>query len=521
MLKKECKYTTRFEFEVQASEQLVGEQFVSKANIQNLRDLIPTHVDLDDNIDLMGVAFNAAIVNQFNNNDDAILSSTAMDCVHRFVHKPTNIEHDKQRVVGHIVSADFRSIKDSSFVDASHNTKDPCYISLGALIYKSVDKEFSRLLDASTNPENAMYNTISASWEIGFNKFNLAIGDDLDTAEIITDADKIKALKGNLRINGGSGFTEGGQRIRRILTGKIYPLGVGFTTKPAANVNGVISHQHKPFIKNEMDSHEAAAAELEKSYAEISQKNKKTVNNSNIMDIKDLLSDLQAALVEKKFSEEAVASMTSTFAEAIKKQDQEYKDSLAAAEAEKTALATEQAELKASVESMKTELAQAQERIAGFEAKEAAAEAVARFDARMEEIDGLYELNEDDSKFIATKLKGLDASDEAFASFKEELSVFWASKNKEAVAKIKEETEARINEEVEKRLNKNKDGDDKVGDEAHASDKDGDGDGVDKALDNAQASDGQLPNNSEGQDGADQPFVKRFAKAFSRDNILK
>ena len=65
----------------------------------------------------------------------------------------------------------------------------------------------------------------------------------------------------------------------------------------------------------------------------------------------------------EKFSQEAIAGMTSTFAEAIKLKDEEYKASLEAAENEKAEIAKANEELKASVESIKEELAIAQERI--------------------------------------------------------------------------------------------------------------------------------------------------------------
>ena len=69
---------------------------VSEANIENLRSLVPTSVDLKKNIDLMGVAFNAAVVNEFNKNGDGINAETAIDCIQQFIHKPTNIEHNKK-----------------------------------------------------------------------------------------------------------------------------------------------------------------------------------------------------------------------------------------------------------------------------------------------------------------------------------------------------------------------------------------------------------------------------------------
>ena len=142
--------------------------------------------------------------------------------------------------------------------------------------------------------------------------------------------------------------------------------------------------------------------------------------------------------------------MTSTFAEAIRTKDDEYKASIEAAEKEKNEISSAKEELESTVESIKEELKVAQERIESFEAEKNAEEAVARFNSRMEEIDSTYDLEETDSAFIAEKIKGLDDTEESFASFKEELSVFWASKNKDAIALAEEAIAARVEAEIEK-----------------------------------------------------------------------
>ena len=59
------------------------------------------------NVDLLGVAFNAAVVNKFNKNGDGMSTQTALEYTPNFIHKPTNIEHNKQKIVGHIVDAGF------------------------------------------------------------------------------------------------------------------------------------------------------------------------------------------------------------------------------------------------------------------------------------------------------------------------------------------------------------------------------------------------------------------------------
>jgi hypothetical protein len=508
------RYTTNFDFEVQASDS-ISNIVLSKANIQNLSSLIPTQVDLEKNIDLMGVAFNAAVVNEFNKNGDGISTETAIDSVQQFVHKPTNIEHDKKKVVGHIVNAGFSDYTDSTIlVNVDKETKDPFNIALGAVVYKTVDKEFFETLRRSTDPKNKLHNTVSASWEVGFSDYKIAVGSkNLKDAEIISDPKQIMEMKAMLRGFGGKGTMKDGTPLYRLIVGNVYPLGIGFTMKPAANVKGVISEESlTPEVKETkaIEINSEHSKDLQKIAAKISQRIKNTVNNINIMDIENLLTELKSDLQEKKFSQEAIASMTSTFAEAIKTKDEEYKASLEAAENEKAEIAKANEELKTSVESIKEELASAQERIAEFEKAKAAEEAVATFNARMEEIDSIYDLEESDSSFIAEKIKGLDSSEESFASLKSELEVFWASKNKEAKAKFEEEVQARVNEEVEKRL--------QTTEVSEASESSEETD-VAEALENAEATTSEIPNNNEAQ-ASSKSFKDRFASAFSRDNVL-
>lgn len=512
------RYSTAFDFEIQACNEIAGID-ISKANIDNLKPLIPTNVDLDKNIDLMGVAFNAAVVNEFNKNGDGISTKTAIDSVQQFVHKPTNIEHDKKKVVGHIVNAGFSDYTDSRIlINVDENQQEPFNIALGAVVYKTVDKEFFETLKRSTDPKSKVHNKVSASWEVGFSDYKIAVGSrNLKEAEIISDPNQIQEMKAMLRGFGGKGRMKDGTPLYRLIVGNVYPLGIGFTMKPAANVKGVISNEADEIQEEKketkaiiIDTDKKASKELEKVAAKISQKIKNTVNNNYIMDIENLLTELKSDLQEKKFSQEAIAGMTSTFAEAIKTKDEEYKTSLEAAENEKAEIAKANEELKASVESIKEELASAQERIAEFEKVKASVEAEATFNTRMEEIDSIYNLEESDSSFIAEKIKGLDSSEESFASLKSELEVFWATKNKESIAKFEEEVQARVNEEVEKRLN----GTVEVS-EATTETTD-----VEEALEDAEQTTAEIPNNNEALASSKTTLRDRFAAAFSRDNIL-
>ena len=135
------KFTTQFDFEVFATDDLEKDLNISVASLDNLKPLIPQGIDLDRNIDLVGAAFNAAIVNRFNRNGDGIDSATAKDLIGYFVHKPTNIEHKKQRVVGHIINAAFTDMENDKILNTAklEQRVDPFYISLAAVIYKTVN----------------------------------------------------------------------------------------------------------------------------------------------------------------------------------------------------------------------------------------------------------------------------------------------------------------------------------------------------------------------------------------------
>ena len=213
---------------------------ISTASADHLGELIPEDIDLNKNIDLIAVAFDAAVVNDFNKNGDAIASSAAMSIKDLFIHKPCNIEHQKEKIVGHIVSAGFSQFGEGEdFIEVAADETGLFNISLGAVVYKTVVPEFADMMLDASDPDSESYQEISASWEIGFNEYAIAIGPNVASAEIITDPEEVEALSSNLKSFGGSGELDG-RPINRLIVGDIYPLGIGFTNNPAANVKGVM-----------------------------------------------------------------------------------------------------------------------------------------------------------------------------------------------------------------------------------------------------------------------------------------
>ncbi len=492
----EYKYTTTFDSPLLACE-ISESSLISKASLETLAPLVPKDINYEGNVDLLGVAFNAAVVNKFNKNGDGMDTATAVKYTNNFVHKPTNIEHDKQKVVGHIASAGYSRFGSNELLEVSEaeGLKEPFNIALGAVLYKTVNPNFTELVEKSLNPDDSAFQKVSASWEVGFNDFVLAVGSDLlSEARIVSDPNEIEELRGFLRSYGGSGKTDKGETINRLIMGDIYPLGIAYTLNPAAEVKGLYGEKprsNRVFINDKRDK--------------ISQNNNLNVNNQkNIIDmeLEQTLNELKDLLNEKKFSKEAVASMTDTFADAIRQRDEQYRKEVEAERLAKEGKTKEYEDLKASVSELEEKLGAANERISHFENEKRAEEAVAAFNGRMEEIDSKFDLDDQDREFLVTELKGLE-DQEAFEAFASKLDVLWKHKNKEVQAEFDAQIQARIDEEVAKRVST-----------ASAEEVD-----VEEALDAAETTDAPVANSNEAVASEEATLRDKFKAAFSRDNI--
>ena len=301
-------------------------------------------------------------------------------------------------------------------------------------------------------------------------------------------------MKGFLKSYGGNGKTENGEDIYRLIVGDIYPLGIAYTLNPAADVKGLYSKEpeaEKIFINDRRDN--------------ISQNTNLNVNTRkdiNAMEIEQTISELKELLNEKKFSKEAVASMTDTFSQAIKQRDEQYRADIEATKSEKATIAKEYEELKTSVTELEAKLGAANERISVFANEKKTEEAVARFNERMDSLDQSYDLDDQDREFLAKELKSIDEA-EVFEAFASKLEVLWKHKNKEAQASFNEEIQKRIDEEVAKRV-------------STASSEEVE---VEKALDNAEQTDAAVPNVNEAVASKEVSLVDKFKDAFKRENI--
>ncbi len=505
-MKSKFKYKTKFSNIISASGEIDSPEIgISKASLDSLKGIIPEDVDLEANVDLLAVAFNGAVVNKFNKNGDGINSGSAIKILDQFKHKPTNIEHQKQKVVGHIVSASFSSFLENEILSPEdvENSNQPFNISLASLIYKTVNPQFANLVEQSVDPDSEMYHQVSASWEIGFNDFVLAAGsNDLSEAEIIEDENHIEELKANLKCFGGDGVMEDGSPINRLIVGEILPLGIGFTSNPAAEVKGLTVG-----LKTQDEE------ENEKSKKNISQNiNSDVINKkSTIMDNNEILTNLVSALEEqtsnKKFSEEAVATVSKIINDAILERNESFVQEKEELENEKAELSKAAEENAEEVKKLREELEAATSRVSELEQGQKQQEAIARFDSRMSVVEDIYELDDESRQVVANELKNLDESEESFAAFQEKLQVVLKHQNKEFIEKQQEAFNTKLAEAVEKRLEELKSG--------GTSEEEA----VEEAIDSVEAEEASVANNNAESSEKEPTLKEKFQKAFSEDNL--
>lgn len=510
---KDFKYKTSFSSEILSCSVLESNKWdswnITKASLDSLKSIMPKSIDLDKNIDLLGVAFNAAVVNKFNKNGDGISTETALAIKDYFINKPTNMEHDRQKVVGHIVGSSFSKFGDNQLLTEEQikSGNEPFNIALAAVVYKTVNPGFATALEVSQTED--FEETISASWEIGFNDYVIALGGtDLEEAKIISDKEEMKSFEEYLISNGGDGKTQDGERVCRLVVGEVYPLGIGFTINPAAEVNGVAI----------VDQNNDSDIDEEKIDKNISHLNKLNVNKQKTqskltMENKELIQQLEEILdnklSKKEYAQETVASIAKVISEAIKEKSDNYVEERKSIEEEKARIAEAEEKLKSSVQEMEEKLALAEEQLQSLQAEKQEREAKAIFNSRMSEIDEIYELNDSDRQIIASELSELDQSEAGYEAFKKKLEALLGPKAKAFIKEQEAMMNQRIEEEVAKAL-KVTNAEEATAEQVSQS--------TEELLNNAEVDEESVPNNN-AQASQEDGLSNQFKSIFNRDNV--
>ncbi len=518
---KDFPYVSRFDdIPIAYAKILDGEDsLIAKASLDNLKNLLPDYrVDLDKNIDLLGIAFNAAVVNLANKNGDVMDTQTALAMANTFSAKPLNREHKRDKIIGHIVNSGFSSYGESNILygyDISE-TKDPFNIALGAVVYKIVDKDYAAKIQSSADSESPNYGKLSASWEIGMPDFKIAMGSPLlKEAEIVSDPKYIEELKKHLIVYGGTGKYNGAPIYRLIGQGCI-ALGCAVTSNPAGNVKGLIDYEKPTAPDNQSVSRATFFGSFFKSL-EKNENNSVTINNQspNMEKLEQILEEIKASLLAGKVKEESIAGLTKDFAAQIKVANEDYLTQISEAKTAKDKAEKENAEIKASVLAQAKELADTKASLEKIQAQANEKAAADLFSARMDEFNNEYDLDNEDRQVLASDIKSLDASAEAFAAFKAKCSKLMAGKSKAKKKVADEQAKAAIDKAVAEKLTEMA--------KASSKNKLTDLELAEKILEQVQAKaskESVIPNNNQSQSDAPS-FKDKWSKLFEDKDAVK
>jgi hypothetical protein len=424
-----------------------NKQMLASASLEDLRPLLPSDDVINDDSDLLYTAFNAAVVNLINANDHGIGTETALAVSKYFVKRHLNLEHDRWSVIGHIITQGYSTFGENKLIEESElvGTKEPFNICLGGIVYKLVREYIADFIEESADPESDWYQDVSASWEIGFNEFDIVLGSKkLSDAQIVSDPQKIAEYTKYLRMEGGEGFLPDGTPVYCLIKGKdARPLGCALTTNPAAAVKGLLIPEPKDdetdpemegCCSNKSNASEDKIASLElkietlekelkekkEKFNDSASQNKKTnvtKINMKINSIKDITSD---------FLKEAEASDLKDFITSqLETKANEFNTTLAAEKAEKDKLEAEAKVAKEESEKLQKELDKLKAEASQKEKQE-------KFNVRMDELANKFELSDAQKSVVASQIKDLD--DSKFEDWKNQFALF-------AKVKVAEETD--------------------------------------------------------------------------------
>lgn len=368
-------------------------------------------INKEDNPDLLPVAFDSSIVNLVNGNDDAITTKSALSLSKSIPYKFINVEHLRSYIVGVISSYGFASLEEKKELSEESllDYKDPFYLCMGGMIWKSVDQHLGEMLEECDNENSPMYQEFSTSWELGFDSFSLALGSKkIKDAEVVSGEEHVKELSKHLKCFGGQGYLNDGTPIYRLVTDEA-PIfyGVGITSNPAAAVKGILTASKRNFNKND---------EI------ISQPVNLSVIRTS-MTLKDV-----SDITDESITQITASSVREFIKDQIRNKDEELNIQAQAAIQEKNKLETEvesyktqASNLEKSQDELKSKISELETELNNIKASQEAAERAEKFNLRMQLVSDEFNLDDDVRTIIASEIKDLD--DASFDAWKNKFNI--------------------------------------------------------------------------------------------------
>ncbi len=441
------KYTTIFSSNVRPVVSEEKDKYLALASAIEVAQFVP-EVD-EKQVDLLPIAFNAFVANRVNKNGDVVDTDTAMAFYKDFKNKPINIEHNRDRVIGTILTAGFSEFgTDKPLTEEQvQEIKGPFNVTLGGVIWKVVNQRVADLIEESADPSSNDYMKISASWELGFKDYNLVLleGSDknIENGLIVDNVDEVASMEKDLKALGGEGKTRDGMFVYRKVVGDVVPLGIGLTETPAADVVGVST---KDTVEKEVEHEEDTFAEVETESVNASQITENNVITQNeelkIMKIESIKDITNESLKELS------ASAVSDFIESeLKEASERFSAEKAQVEANLKEAQEKIESINVDYDKVKAELESVSVKLSDLEAEKAEKESEELFSQRMASLDEKFALEAEDREVLAGQIKELDA--EGWDAFAKNIEVLLRDKSREVLAKKEDEAskEAEVEEE--------------------------------------------------------------------------
>tara|TARA_Y100001937_G_scaffold53658_1_gene74008 strand:+ start:9681 stop:11192 length:1512 start_codon:yes stop_codon:yes gene_type:complete len=471
---------------------------LSQGAIQEAAEsLLPDDFDPEENIDVLPVVFNLAKVNEFNKNGDGIDAKTAIAAVKRFINKPINIEHKKDKIVGHMINASF-SDREFDFknndIESYADKKEPFYINAAGLIYKSIYPQLAEAITTASEEDEESYQSISTSWELAFKEFEVAVGSNYLKDSTIAEGAEKEGLKQYIKGLGGKGKDEKGNLVNRLIVGQTYPLGAALTRNPAAAVRGV-------YLSKEEQEDKKIEKISRNTNINVKSDKLKNIFNMDKEQFDELITKLTKSVASAVREDSEAKTLSETIRDSLMEHNESWNSKI---QVEQEAKAKAEAELAELQDSFK----QTQEELNALKNDVEAKAAVDLFNDRMNFIDSDYDLNEKELALVTAEVKELGSSEEDFNNYKEKLEIIFAHKLKKNIEAQEAEIKARIDEAVASREEGDEDpeeeapeGEDDSEDELEVEEKD-------------EESDASIPNNN-AEASEKLSLVERLKKNFT------
>lgn len=493
--------------------------YLAKASLEQVKEFLPTDIDLTKNPDLLGIATTGFVVNRANKNGDCLGTKETLSCLETVKGKPLNASHLRGKTFGFITGYAFSEYgTDKPLTEKEVRKLDtPFNVVISGYVWRVVNPELCEALEDCADPDSDNYGLISSSWELGFREWVIAKGSkNLNECEIISDPAEIEKQKSMLKVFGGTGKTEDDKVIFRKVVGNVLFMGFGFTENPAADVKGVAvstpiqndddeDSKAKEIISklSTVDDHLTVnikelcatlndSVALDKFLNNLKEKSSQT-QNADVKEISMSKKNIKITKLDEINDElllEATASSIRDFiSDEISKESKKWETEKATKENEVKAANEKIVALEKEVEASKTKVSTVESDLEKLKNAEAARVQDENFQVRMAGLDEVFTLNDEERKIVAEDIKDLD--EEAFAKYLKKFEVLASAKKK-----VAKKEEAKATEEDKKLL------------ESKAAE---------EALEKAEAEKAKLPN--AGSDAGTPNLTERMGKAFAMDQF--